>query len=145
MSDVTFQPLVIAGGQSRRFGASKALTRFVGRPFIDHVLDALALVPGVDPWIGVRHVGADPELTSHLVARGGVTFLEDLPGLAGPLASVAAGLTQAARRDIPWLLAVACDTPAIRPQLLDRLCQRAAEANPEVCAIVARSRQERGS
>jgi molybdopterin-guanine dinucleotide biosynthesis protein A len=138
------QPLVVAGGGSRRFGENKALALLAGRTFIDHVLDALALVPGGTPWIGVRSAGSDPQFTAHLLARGDVTFVEDHPGLAGPLASVASALTQAARDEVDWVLAVACDTPAIRPQLLDALCERARCADAEVSAVVPRTRTEDG-
>jgi molybdenum cofactor guanylyltransferase len=138
------QNLVVAGGKSRRFGGSKALHRFGGRAFIDHVLDALALVPGGDPWVGVPHVGSDPALTSHLMTRGDVTFLEDHAELAGPLASIAAGLAQARRDGADWLLVVGCDMPGLRMQLISALCDRAYSASLETSAIVPRTRTERG-
>lgn len=138
------QSLVVAGGQSQRFGGSKALYKLSGRTFVDHVLDALALVPGGDPWVGVHRVGADAALTSHLMERGEVTFIEDHAQLEGPLASLAAALSQAGRDDVDWVLAVGCDMPGLRVQLLSGLVERALAAPSAVSAIVPRSRTSRG-
>lgn len=138
------QVLVVAGGQSKRFGGCKALHKWGGRAFIDQVLDALAIVPGGDPWIGVPRVGADAALTSHLMQRGEVTWIEDHADLEGPLASVAAALMQAGRGGIDWILVVGCDMPALRMQLVSALCERALEAATEVSAVVPRTHTPRG-
>ena len=138
------QTLVVAGGQSRRFGGTKALHKLAGRAFIDHVLDAVTLVPGGEPWVGVPHVGSDPALTGHLMTRGDITLIEDHAALQGPLASIAAGLTQADRDGADWLLAVGCDMPGLRLDLLSALCQRAVESPSDVLAIVPRTRTARG-
>ena len=68
--------------------------------------------------MGVRRVGASPELTDHFKGREAFVFLEDDPEVEGPLAALSAALSWTVRREIPWLLVLSCDMPAVRMQLL---------------------------
>jgi len=138
------QPLVVAGGHSRRFGATKALAPLAGSTFIDLTIDALELAVGHPPWIGVRNLADCHDLTAHLLARPATTFIEDHRDLCGPIASVAAALCQAGREKIDWVFVAGCDTPAIQPGLISALCQRACNAGDDVQAIVPRTRTQRG-
>ena len=106
-SDVT--GLIVAGGQSRRFGSDKARHPVDGRPMIERVYDVLSpLVETV--LVSVRTLDADYHLPAQRVA-------DEYPG-AGPLAGLHAGLR---RCQTPWLLALACDVPFLTSETLQVL------------------------
>lgn len=93
--------LILAGGQSRRYGSDKALAVAGGVPFVRLAYDALA-----------AHAGAVLVATGPTARAYPVPARAVLDGVAdgGPLAGLCAGLG-AART--PWLLAVAVDLPAL--------------------------------
>ena len=101
--------LIVAGGQSRRFGTDKARHPVAGRPMIERVHDVLApLVETV--LVSVRTLDTDYDLPAQRVA-------DEYSG-AGPLAGLHAGL---GRCRTPWLLALACDVPFLTPETLQTL------------------------
>ena len=91
--------VVLAGGQSRRFGSDKALALLDGQPLIDHALAALAgcaarAVAGRD-WPGV-------------------TALPDRPAPdLGPLAGLNAALHHAAAHGFTHVASLPVDCPAL--------------------------------
>ena len=101
--------LILAGGESRRFGSDKARHLVGGRAMITRVHDVLSpLVATV--LVSVRDESASYDLSSKRV-------VDQYPG-AGPLAGLHAGLTQC---HTPWLLALACDLPFLTPEVLGAL------------------------
>lgn len=91
--------VVLAGGQSRRFGSDKALALLDGRPLIEHALAALA--------------GCDA-----LVVSGrdwpGVTALPDRPAAdLGPLGGLNAALHHAAAQGFTHVASLPVDCPAL--------------------------------
>lgn len=93
--------LILAGGQSRRYGSDKALAEAGGVPFVRLAYDALAA------HAATVLVATGPTARAYPVpARVVLDAVSD----GGPLAGLAAGLA-AART--PWLLAVAVDLPAL--------------------------------
>ena len=101
--------LLVAGGQSRRFGADKARHPVEGRPMIERVHGVLSpLVATV--LVSVRDRDTDYALPARRV-------VDAYPG-AGPLAGLHAGLRHC---QTPWLLALACDLPFLRAETLQAL------------------------
>ncbi len=99
--------MVLAGGESRRMGANKALLELSsGETLIQRVLNTMR--PLSDD---VMIVSNTPELYAHLDAR---QISDEFVG-AGPLAGLHAGL-QAIRHD--WAFAVACDMPLVDHRLV---------------------------
>lgn len=97
--------VVLAGGESRRFGSDKSGATLGGRPLIQHAIDALA-----------PHVDA--------VAISGARF-GDLPTIGdrprpglGPLGGLAGALRYAGENGFDAVLTVPCDTPLLAPELL---------------------------
>jgi molybdopterin-guanine dinucleotide biosynthesis protein A len=123
--------LVLAGGLARRMGGGdKALLKIGDTTILDRVLARFApQCAGV-----VLNANGDP-------ARFAFTRLQviadDVPGFAGPLAGVLAGLDWAAahRPDIPWIVSVPGDCPFLPVDLVARLHQaRERDGTPLACA-----------
>jgi molybdopterin-guanine dinucleotide biosynthesis protein A len=98
---------ILAGGQSRRFGADKALALLAGQPLITHALAALAgcaaiAVAGRD-WPGALHLPDRPA-----------------PGL-GPLGGLNAALHHAAAAGFSHVASLPVDVPGLPADWLARL------------------------
>jgi molybdopterin-guanine dinucleotide biosynthesis protein A len=116
--------LILAGGQALRMGGvAKGLVPLHGRPLLAHVVERLA------PQVATLALNANrPDY-----AGCGLPLIADLvPGFAGPLAGLHAGLSQCAT---PWLVTAPCDAPLLPHDLVARLAQAAwpAGALPSAC------------
>jgi molybdopterin-guanine dinucleotide biosynthesis protein A len=127
--------IVLAGGQSSRFGSDKLVAPLAGRPLLHHALDAVAAV--ADHVIVVLGPGqAIPTLPASVMGKVLVARDEAVHG--GPLAGLAAGLNAMATitgsdpRDIA--LVVGGDMPTLVPAVLRRLVA-ALEDTPTLVAM----------
>lgn len=100
--------VVLAGGQSRRFGSDKAQEIFEGRSLLDWSLAAL------EPHVELLLVSGRPHPRHLTVADRPAAGLGPLGGLAGALAV-------AHDRGFTHLLSLPCDTPRLPHGLLDAL------------------------
>jgi molybdenum cofactor guanylyltransferase len=105
--------VVLAGGESRRFGSDKALAQLRGEPLLAHVLR------------GLREAGfaqiavAAKEPARYAGMAGGAELLADVRPIQTPLAGLAAGL-RASHHDL--VFACAADMPfAADAALIDAL------------------------
>ncbi|NBC16337.1 MAG: NTP transferase domain-containing protein, partial [Bacteroidetes bacterium] len=110
-SDERTSGLILAGGQSTRFGMDKARFVIDGAPMIRHVYDVVYPFCS-EVLVSVAEAGAAYPLP------GSVRYVTDQRENAGPLAGLEAGLLATST---PWLLVVACDLPFVTPGLLKRL------------------------
>src|SRR5215207_8491323 len=123
--------LVLAGGLARRMGGGdKARIRIGGKTILERVLARLA------PQCGsmILNANGDP-------ARFGDTGLpvvpDSVPGFAGPLAGILAGLDWAASQapQLEYAVSVPADCPFLPADLVARLwAARAAQGQPLACA-----------
>ncbi|MEX0821297.1 MAG: molybdenum cofactor guanylyltransferase [Rhodothermales bacterium] len=119
----THTGLVLAGGQSRRFGRDKSTYVVEGRRMIDRVVSAVRPLV-LDVMISVAEKGQAPEgLTGRVVT-------DAVPGL-GPLGGIRSGLSET---HTPWLLVVACDMPYVTTDALGGLIKA---CDPGLHAVVA--------
>lgn len=109
--------LILAGGLSRRMGGGdKPLAQVGGVAIVDRVIAALRpQCAGL-----VLNANGDPARFS---AQGLPVVADDVPGFAGPLAGVLAGLEYCARAhpQIAWVVSVAADSPFLPADLVARL------------------------
>ena len=123
--------LVLAGGLARRVGGGdKALIEIGGAPILDRVLARLA----PDCAQVILNANGDPAR----YARYGLPVIPDgVPGFAGPLAGVLAGLDWAAqqRPDLEWLVSAPADCPFLPRDLVANLHEaRLTQGGPLACA-----------
>lgn len=108
--------LILAGGLGRRMstdgrGVDKARQPFRGRPLVEHVIARLA--PQVDALL--LNANGDP---ARWKAFGLPVVADEIPGHAGPLAGLHAGLRAATTAR---LVTAPCDSPFLPPDLVARL------------------------
>lgn len=124
---------ILAGGESRRFGANKAFATVGGRRAIDRVAAALGGATG-------RIV-----LIANDFARFGELGWEvrgDAVAGAGPVAGIEAALRWAREEGRPGALVCACDLPFVSPALLRALAD--AGRSGDALAVVPESTGRRG-
>ena len=123
--------LLLAGGQSRRMGGGDKTLRLLGGiPLLVRVIERLR--PQIDAL--VLNANGDPAR----FARCALPVVPDsVPGFAGPLAGVLAGLDWAAthRSDCHYVVSVATDAPFLPADLVVRLAEGLDEAGADLsCA-----------
>lgn len=110
-------------------GGDKGLLPLGGRPVLGHVIDRLApQVAGL-----ALNANGDP---ARFAGFGLEVFADTIPGFAGPLAGVLAGLDWAAARGASHVVTAAADTPFFPADLVARLAAAAEQAGAPI-AIAA--------
>jgi molybdenum cofactor guanylyltransferase len=125
--------VVLAGGRSSRMGGpDKCLATLAGKPLLSHVIARL------EPQVAALAINANAEAAG--LASFGLPIIADRVGdHAGPLAGLHAALTWAAEcgAGIRHVVTVACDTPFLPNDLVERFLSALEETGHECC--VARS------
>ncbi len=123
--------LVLAGGLARRMGGGdKARIRIGGATILERVLGRLA------PQCGLVIINANGDPARFADTRLHV-IPDSVPGFAGPLAGILAGLewTAANSPSIAWLVSVPGDCPFLPRDLVSRLHEaRLASSTALACA-----------
>ena len=103
--------LILAGGESRRMGFDKATLEIGGSTLLQRSMDVLCNVfPKV--LLSVRKKRRETSQPPSLQQ------VYDDPSMAGPLAGLHSGLSEA---QTPWIFALAVDMPFITPEIVMRL------------------------
>ncbi|MCY3707237.1 MAG: molybdenum cofactor guanylyltransferase [Gammaproteobacteria bacterium] len=121
--------MVLAGGQSRRYGSPKARARLAGRTLLER---ALAILHAAGLETGVIANRADDLPAGH--PRAAVPFRPDLTPGAGPLGGLHAALAWARERGDAGVFLLGCDLPLVPPALVARLATGFDDARPTVPA-----------
>lgn len=137
MPDATMTGLILAGGRSTRMGGrDKAWVTLAGMPLLAHAVTRLA--PQVD------RLAINSNNPAEQFADLGLPVLPDnIPGFAGPLAGMHAGLQH---YPDDWLIGVAVDLPGIPDDLVarlragigEKLCAYASDGRRHALAILFR-------
>lgn len=116
MNKIEVVGCILAGGLSRRMGVEKAFIPLGGEPLIQHVMSRL------DRQVGRTILNANGD-----AGRFNSIFQDIVPdsivGAVGPLAGVLTSL-EWTRENVPyanWVVTVACDSPFIPRDLVDRM------------------------
>jgi molybdopterin-guanine dinucleotide biosynthesis protein A len=125
--------VILAGGLSRRMdGREKAFLPLDGKPLIRHVidrlgsrLDALAINANGDP--------------ARFAEFGLPVIADTIPGYAGPLAGILAGMRWAQEQhpQATHIVTAAADTPFFPTELAERLLSAAQNERPTVAIAVS--------
>jgi molybdopterin-guanine dinucleotide biosynthesis protein A len=122
--------IVLAGGQSSRFGEDKALIRLKNQPLLRQICDLASdyatLVYIITPW-PERYRGILPQ-EYHLLP-------EEKPN-NGPLIGFVQALAQVKTE---WCLLLACDLPKLTKVELDNWLNHWRELNQEVMALLPKN------
>jgi molybdopterin-guanine dinucleotide biosynthesis protein A len=127
--------LVLAGGLARRMGGGdKALIKIGRSTILDRVLATLS-GQCVDIIINAN---GDPE---RFADTGCIVVPDNVPGFAGPLAGILAGLDWLAAQNngIEWMLSVPGDCPFLPDDLVERLHEARRKMGAGVPLACARS------
>ncbi|ARE82367.1 molybdenum cofactor guanylyltransferase [Roseovarius mucosus] len=129
--------VILAGGQATRMGGGdKGLLALDDRPILAHVIDRLG------PQVGAMALNANGE-PARFAAFGLPVLPDPIPGFAGPLVGVLAGLDWAAGQGADIIVTVAADTPFFPTDLVAHLTGVAeGMAHPLVLAATPRSDTE---
>jgi len=132
--------IVLAGGKSTRLGRDKASEPLLGVPMLQRVLDRLSGL--VDEFVIVRRAGQ----VLPAVSLSDLTVVEDIYPDSGPLGGIYTGLQATTA---PRAVAVACDMPLLRRELVAELLRLApdhdlvvpvSEEFPQpLCAVYAKA------
>jgi molybdopterin-guanine dinucleotide biosynthesis protein A len=128
--------LLLAGGQSRRMGGGdKALRMLGGLSLLERVIERLR--PQVDML--VLNANGDP---SRFVRFGLPVVADSVPGFAGPLAGVLAGLdwTAAHHPDCRFVASVATDAPFLPHDLVARLVESVEQSGSDLACAASGGR-----
>ena len=128
--------LLLAGGQSRRMGGGdKALRLLEGIPLLERVIERLR--PQVEAL--VLNANGDPLRFARFALP---VAADSVPGFAGPLAGVLAGLDWAVshRPDCPYVVSVATDAPFLPVDLVARLAEGLDEAPADLACAASGGR-----
>ena len=108
--------LLLAGGQSRRFGAEKAVARFGDGLMVDAVAERFA--PFTHFAVSARRGSA---VMGHARSMRAAIVHDDPALPSGPLAGVLAGLDWAQGCHLDFLATAPCDAPLLPHDLFSRL------------------------
>jgi molybdopterin-guanine dinucleotide biosynthesis protein A len=128
--------LLLAGGQSRRMGGGdKALRLLGGMSLLDRVIERLR--PQVDAL--VLNANGDPARFTRFALP---VVADSVPGFAGPLVGVLAGLdwTASRRPDCPYVVSAATDAPFLPVDLVARLAEGLDEARADLACAASGGR-----
>ncbi len=121
--------MVLAGGQSRRYGSPKGRARLAGVTLLERAL-AILRAAGLETGVIANRVDDLP--TSPLPAT--VSVRADLTPGAGPLGGLHAALSWARERRDAGVFLLGCDLPLVPPALVARLATDFHAARPTVPA-----------
>lgn len=118
--------IILAGGESRRFGSPKALARLKGQYFIEYAIQSL------EGFTMENVIISHSTITSELKKVTSLPVIEDVPEFKGkgPLAGLATGMNYL---QSDWYIILPCDTPTMTKAVITSLVEH---INEDVDAII---------
>ncbi|ELZ84603.1 molybdopterin-guanine dinucleotide biosynthesis protein MobA [Haloferax elongans ATCC BAA-1513] len=120
--------VVLAGGQSSRFGDGlKATATLGGSALVERVAEAVRDATGRDPIVAAG--GNEKRPVVEGVLSDAVQYVEDAEWCAGPLAGVCGAVPEVTT---PTLFLCGCDMPLLSARAVSWLCDRHADTDADV-------------
>ncbi|MEI2666619.1 molybdenum cofactor guanylyltransferase [Rossellomorea sp. LJF3] len=129
MRDIKIAGIIVAGGQSRRFGSDKAFSLYKGKPFFQHSLQAVSSL--VDEVIIVTSRVLFPRFD----AGPNVQVVEDIEEFkgCGPLAGIYTAMREC---QAEWYAVLPVDVPLVTSSLMDRLVNKVDERYDAIVPVI---------
>ncbi|WP_159439893.1 molybdenum cofactor guanylyltransferase [Bacillus sinesaloumensis] len=127
--------IVLAGGESRRFGSHKAFAKLHDREFYDYAIDAL------DKNVSQLYLVSHPDLEEEFQNRTTAIIVQDLPEFRGdgPLAGI---YTVMQKTMSDWFVVLPCDTPFVTNNLIKQLISFTNDKNIDAIVPVINERKQ---
>lgn len=135
MKSPTIIGVLLAGGESRRFGSPKAFAQFQNKYFYEYAIDALK--DNVDQLYIVSH----PLLKEQFPNEASVSVIQDLPEFQGrgPLAGI---ITVMKKTSSDWYVILPCDTPFVTDKLVKQLISFTKDQSIDAIVPIINDRQQ---
>ena len=125
--------VVLAAGGASRFGSPKQLAELDGVPLLQHAIDAMLAVPGIEPVVVV--LGAEAERVGAAVDFGDARSVVCEAWAEGMAASLRCGVE--AVGDCDWVILTLGDQPRVTPQVIAAVMDCADSAPTGTAAVRA--------
>lgn len=126
--------VVLAGGRATRMGGQdKGLLLIDGEPMVTRICQVLR------PQVGRLLINANRNVEEYISLTGCLLVRDEVDGFAGPLAGMAAAL---AASNLPYLVAVPCDSPFLDDDLVRRLYHDLIAEEAEIAMAMFRGRPQ---
>ncbi|WP_161974915.1 molybdenum cofactor guanylyltransferase [Bacillus timonensis] len=127
--------ILLAGGESRRFGSPKAFAKLHHKFFYEYAVEALK--GNVRKLVIVSH----PALVEQFQNQTSVEVIQDLPEYKGngPLAGM---FTAMQKEPSDWYVVLPCDTPFVTDELVKQLITYTNDQNIDAIVPVINDRQQ---
>ncbi|CAN7258365.1 molybdenum cofactor guanylyltransferase [Rossellomorea sp. LjRoot5] len=129
MRDITLAGVIVAGGQSRRFGSDKAFSLYKGKPFFQHSLQA------VSSFADEVIIVTSRALFSRFDALPNVKVVEDVEEFkgCGPLAGIYTAMSE---YQAEWYAVLPVDVPLVTSSLVNRLISKVDERYDAIVPVI---------
>ena len=114
--------IILAGGKSSRMGSDKGFLMFNGKPFVQHIIDAMT---GFVSEILI--VSNNPDYDTF-----GLKRVNDIIENAGPLAGIYSGLNVSKTK---YNLILSCDVPLITSNILKKLIDETSNDDADIVQV----------
>ncbi|MFS0824200.1 molybdenum cofactor guanylyltransferase [Bacillus sp. 1P02SD] len=127
--------ILLAGGESRRFGSPKAFAKLHRKFFYEYAIEAL------EGNVGKLIIVSHPALVEQFQDQTSVEVIQDLPEYKGngPLAGM---FTAMQKEQSDWYIVLPCDTPFVTDVLVKQLITYTNDQSIDAIVPVINDRQQ---
>ncbi|MEH7386678.1 molybdenum cofactor guanylyltransferase [Bacillus sp. JJ1521] len=135
MNKTKITGILLAGGESRRFGSHKAFAKLYQKYFYEYAIEAM------EGNVGNLLIVSHPALVGQFQSQTSVEVIQDLPKFKGngPLA----GMFTVMQKEVSdWYVVLPCDTPFVTDVLVKQLITFTTDPSIDAVVPVINGRQQ---